>query len=168
MSQQSPIFSLSNLDENSLREIVDRKFHFLRNWNDFVIAHGRPLNESELLDAYALGLKKPENIYVCALPTIPLPDSLGDALLFESFESLRVWPIIDGLAAYYINSIAVRTVAEEFRYAKAKALAYVASIERVGFREFLEEHISICRKDGLKASPFEIDAEVKAWKICGG
>ncbi len=129
-----------------------------------VLSAGVELNEEQLRDARAAGVKHAERVRLLRVKTIP---SLRLRSLSALALKLRLLsPHTVGLTARY--GIFIRDDFWKDRSLLAHELVHTAQYERLGgIKPFLRDYLSECLVKGYPFGPLEAEAAEAAQQICG-
>ena len=128
-----------------------------------IVRRGRQLTESEIADAQAVGVRRPERLRILAVREVPNPLS-------------RLAGLIDRWTRYSVFSPAGMTLrygifaleyAERDRRLLVHEFAHVAQYERLGGRFwFMRRYIFECLANGYAGAALEVEAREVTERVC--
>jgi len=120
-----------------------------------ILASGVPLTPSQIADARAVGVTRPERVRLLDVPSIPTPDH---PILRAAGEATRlISPFTAGLTLRY--GIFIRNDQSDDRRLIAHELVHTGQYERCGsVLEFLRQYLHECLTIGYPAAPMEQEA----------
>ena len=128
-----------------------------------VLCEGIPLNNAELADAKAIGVRNPERVRLLRVETIPVPVNRMLRAAAASIHFLSAAP--RGLALDY--GIFVRSDHWRDRALIAHELVHTAQYQRLGgIVPFLRTYILQCATVGYSHAPLELEAIATSARIC--
>ena len=148
---------------DQLEELLPLAAQWATEQQQRVLCEGVPLNESELADAKAIGVRKPERIRLLRVDTIPVPAHPLLRAAAASMNFLTAAP--RGLTLD--NGIFVRTDHWRDRELIAHELAHTAQYQTLGgIMPFLQTYIFQCATVGYPNAPLELEAAATAERVC--
>jgi hypothetical protein len=127
-----------------------------------ILRDGVPISEEELIDARALGVRKPARVRLLCLASVPTPDDVALRAAAAAVQFLT--PATRGLALRY--GIFVRADCWRDRGLIAHELAHTEQYERLGGIEpFLRQYLGECLAIGYPAAPMEQEAIAAAGRL---
>ena len=146
-----------------LEEILPLAAQWARAQQQRVLCQGVPLSETELADAKAIGVRRPERVRLLRVDTIPVP---AHPMLRAAAASTNFFPTAPrGLTLDY--GIFVRADCWRDRELIAHELAHTAQYQRLGgILPFLRTYVSQCATLGYTNAPLELEAAATAERIC--
>lgn len=149
---------MGEAESGTLDLMVTLLGNWYKDWDDHILRHGSPLDETQTQDALCVGVKSPERVRILRVPNIPMPDY---PLLYSKLVEPRViTPDANGLTVGY--GIFIRSDASIARYWVAHELAHVAQIERGGSHAVLRQYMSELLTLGYDGSSLEKEAHSTA------
>lgn len=127
-----------------------------------ILHHGRPLSESALGDARAIGVQQPERIRIEEVSTIPPRLSPVLRRLAPKFGLTLSGTI--GMALQH--GIFIRKDSLGDRPLLVHELTHVAQYERLGLRKFLRQYLHECLSLGYPLGALEAEAREMATTLC--
>ena len=129
-----------------------------------VLRDGGPLNESQMIDARAVGICHPEKVRLLSVGAIPLP---ADPSLKAAAQATQlITPRTHGLTLRY--GIYIRSDCWWDRRLTVHELVHTSQYERLGgFMPFLQQYLNECITIGYPEAPMEQEAITTAAKLVG-
>lgn len=129
-----------------------------------ILRDGRPLNESQMIDARDLGICHPEKIRLLSVGTIPLPNV--PSLKAAAQATQLITPRTEGLTLRY--GIYIRSDCWGDRLLTVHELVHTSQYEMLGgFMPFLQRYLNECITIGYPEAPMEQEAITTATKLVG-
>lgn len=129
-----------------------------------ILSAGVPLNQEQLHDAVAAGVKHAERVRLLRVDAVPSLRLQGLNTL--AFKLRLLSPYTAGLTARY--GIFIREDFWENRSLITHELAHTAQYERLGgIKPFLRDYLGECLVEGYPFGPLEAEAAKVAQQICG-
>ena len=146
-----------------VRLILPAAWLWVRRQERRILRKGRPLSESELRDAAAAGVTRPEAIRLLVISPVPTP---GGPWL-RGFGRLTRFPMKPPAGMALGNGIFLDTGAEEDRRILVHECAHVAQYERLGGSwRFLDRYLEECLSESYWDSALEREANATAARVC--
>ena len=129
-----------------------------------ILRDGVPLNESQMIDARALGICHPEQVRLLSVSTVPLP---ADPSLKTAAQAIQlITPLTRGLTLRY--GIYIHSDCWMNRRLIVHELVHTSQYERLGgFMPFLQQYLNECITIGYPEAPMEQEAITIAAKLIG-
>jgi hypothetical protein len=127
-----------------------------------VLHEGVPLSEQEMIDAKAIGVRRPERIRLLRVEAVPMPT---DPQLMAAAETMHfLSPETRGLTLQY--GILLRWDCWRERPLIAHELVHAAQYERLGgILPFLRQYLVECLSIGYANAPMELEAAEVARQV---
>lgn len=120
-----------------------------------ILAEGIPLTSSQMADARAVGVARPERVRLLNVPSIPMPEH--PMLLAAGEATGLISPYTAGLTLRY--GIFIRRDLADHRPLVAHELVHTGQYERCGsILDFLRQYLHECLTVGYPAAPMEQEA----------
>ncbi len=127
-----------------------------------ILREGVALNDEELADARALGLRHPDRVRLLCLASVPTPDDFALRTAAAAVQFLT--PTTRGLALRH--GVFIRADCWRNRGLIAHELAHTEQYERLGGIEpFLRQYLTECLTMGYPAGPLEQEAIAAAGRL---
>ena len=137
-----------------LPPLLPRAIEWVRAQSDSILESGRPLDDTEIRIARAVGVRAAERIRVCVVPALPLPDDPD--LKAVALETGLLGPGMIGVTfghGIYVREghLSNRLISHECRH--------VQQYEQAGSIDaFLPAYLQQIVEFGYHDAPFEVDA----------
>jgi hypothetical protein len=129
-----------------------------------ILAAGVPLTSSQVADARAVGVARPERVRLLNVPAIPLPEHPILRLAGEATGLIS--PFMAGLTLRY--GIFIRSDLATDRALITHELVHTAQYERCGsVPGFLHQYLHECLTIGYPAAPMEQEAITVSGRLLG-
>ena len=130
---------------------------------DNILKNGNPPDARVLKFAEQIGIQHPNKIKILLLDKVPLPQDPQITLVaHKSGLSLdNVGGITFGYGIILLKS------RKDDDHILCHELTHVKQYENLGFKEFLNQYVNECLKNGYLDSPLEKEADETADRICG-
>lgn len=151
------------VDSSQLAELLPLAAEWAIEQEQRILREGSPLTPREIADARAAGVRRPEEIRVLPVESIPAPTNPLLRAAIEAINFLTGAP--QGLTLRY--GIFLRADCRQDRHLVAHELAHTAQYERLGgIVPFLRGYLSECATIGYRRAPLEAEATAIAERVC--
>jgi hypothetical protein len=152
------------IDQKNFENLLPFAYQWAKAQEEFVLAHGSPLDPQQMADARLAGVRDPECIRVLVVDRIPLPES---AELAEATGRARIITE-DTRCAGFGHAVIIRADSWGDRELLLHNLVHIAQCERSGgLEQWIREYLSdrqTCAD--FTIGSFEQEARGIAHEIC--
>jgi hypothetical protein len=130
---------------------------------EYVLRMGRPLNESQMIDARKAGVRQPERVRILSVPSMPFP---SDEKLQQAIIDVGLLSNVSGAVSFGYG-ICLRERFFNNRFLLVHELFMVSRYEQLGgIEQFLRTYVEQSMVDSFNIMPMEREADQTAERIC--